>query len=89
MSGRDVVGVNRVVALALACAWIGGGAGGIMVAMRAGRPWLALLSLFALGYGIVWLCVFARSRLLTWSEIAMPWRRLPRHAGRSRADGRR
>jgi len=87
--GREVVSANRFVALALACAWIAGGAGGIIVAIHAGRQGLTLLSLFALGYGIVWLRVFAQSRLLTWSEIAMPWRRLSVHADRSRAGGKR
>ena len=89
MSRRDVVGVNRLIALVLACVWIGGAAGGIILATHAGRPWLGLLSLFALGYGVVWLRVFAQSRLLTWSEVAMPWRRVSAHADPSRAGGSR
>ena len=60
-----------------------------MVAIHAGRPWLVLLSLFALGYAIASWRVFAQSRLLTWAEIAMPWRRLSRHTRRSRASGDR
>jgi len=87
--GREIVGANRFVALALACAWIAGGAGGIMVAIDATRPWLALLALCAIGYGLVWLRVFAQSRLLTWSEVALPWRRLSTHAERSRASRER
>ena len=74
MSQRSVVGMNRFVALALACTWLAGGAGGIVVAVRNGPPWLALPSLFALVYGLLWLRVVAQSRLLAWSDVAMPWR---------------
>ncbi|HSC24023.1 MAG TPA: hypothetical protein VLG08_09940 [Casimicrobiaceae bacterium] len=84
MIRRSVVGMNRFVALVLACAWLAGAAGGIVIAVRAGPPWLALPSLFALVYGVLWLRVFVQSRLLAWSDLAMPWRgRSPPGQGRT------
>lgn len=39
-----------------------------------GRWVLALAALFALWYAALWAHVVARARLLTWKEIAVPWR---------------
>lgn len=72
---RRLDGIDRFVALALACIWLAGGAGGIMAGIRAGEPLVALASLFALAYGALWLRAFARARLSTWTALAKPWRR--------------
>jgi hypothetical protein len=89
MRKRPVTGVNRFVAFILGCVWLAGAAGGIAAAFGGGRRWLALPSLLALAYGVLWLRVFAQSRLLTWSDAATPWRAGARHPDRSRVRGMR
>jgi hypothetical protein len=71
---RTVTGVNRFVALALAVIWACAGAAGLVLAVLNGLPVLGLLSLFAVGYSVLWLRVFIRSRLLSWNQLLVPWR---------------
>lgn len=69
-------GSSRVAALLLAGIWLSGG----LVALVLGceqRHWLAvLLGSVATAYGLLWLTVAARGRLLSWRELLSPWRRL-------------
>jgi hypothetical protein len=71
---RRVAGVNRFIALVLAFLWLSAGVAGIAIAIRDGNVLLGFVALFALFYATLWLRVSARSRLLTWTEVAMPWR---------------
>lgn len=71
---RSVTGVNRIVALALGLMWLSAGAAALVAAVLYGRWLLAVVAVFALWYAMLWFRVVARSRLLTWSELAAPWR---------------
>jgi hypothetical protein len=71
---RKVAGVNRIVALVLAFVWFGAGMVGMVVGFLYGRWLLAVIGFFALSYSFLWFRVVAHSRLLTWSELAAPWR---------------
>ena len=66
--------VNRAIALALAVVWLGAGVAGIVLGLIHGRLLLAVLALFAISYAVLWFRVVARSRLLTWRELVVPWR---------------
>jgi len=46
----------------------------MVVGLMYGRWLLGVIAVFALWYAILWFRVAARSRLLTWSELARPWR---------------
>jgi hypothetical protein len=51
-----------------------------------GRWVMAIAALLALFYALLWIRVAVKARLLTWSEIAAPWRaRKSGQAGRSKA----
>jgi hypothetical protein len=63
------------VALSLALVWLSAGAVAAYLAVVEARWGLAIGSLAALVYGIVWLRAAARSRLLAWHELVAPWRR--------------
>ena len=71
---RDVVGVNRAVAFALAAIWLSAGAAAIFFGLMQSRWTLVVAGLFALGYSLLWLRVTARKRLLTWTDVVVPWR---------------
>jgi hypothetical protein len=71
---RGLPGVNRVVALALAAIWLCAGVAGIVVGVAYGRWLLVTFAIFAVWYAVLWFRVVARSRLLTWRELAAPWR---------------
>jgi hypothetical protein len=66
--------VNRAIALALAVVWLGAGVAGIVLGLIHGRLLLVVLALFAISYAVLWFRVVARSRLLTWRELVVPWR---------------
>ena len=66
--------IHRAVAAILSLVWACAGLAGLVAAYVYGRWALALAALFALWYAAVWAYVVARARLLTWREIAMPWR---------------
>lgn len=65
--------VNRAIALALAVVWFGAGIAGIVLGLLKGHFLLAVLALFAISYAVLWFRVAARSRLLTWRELLVPW----------------
>jgi len=67
-------GVNRAVALALAIVWLCAGVAGIVLGFVHGPLLLVAIALFAIWYAVLWFRVVARSRLLTWRELATPWR---------------
>ena len=66
--------ISRVAAAIISVVWACAGIVGLVAAYAYGRWVLALASLFALGYATLWAHVVARARLLTWKEIAAPWR---------------
>jgi hypothetical protein len=66
--------INRAVAAILSLVWACAGITGLVAAYVYGRWMLVVPALFGLWYAALWAHVVARSRLLTWSEIAMPWR---------------
>jgi hypothetical protein len=72
---RDRLGhINRTAAAILSFVWAGAGIAGLVAAYAYGRWVLALAAIFALWYAALWARVVARARLLTWKEIAVPWR---------------
>jgi hypothetical protein len=65
---------NRAIALALAVVWLSAGLAGIVLGLIKGHFLLAVLALFAISYAVLWFRAVARSRLLTWRELLVPWR---------------
>ena len=75
MANRNtVLGINRATAIALAIIWLCAGGTGVFVGLREQRWLLAAVAIAAMWYGVLWLYVAARSRLLTWRELITPWR---------------
>ena len=70
----SVTGVNRFIALLLAIVWLCAGMTLLVIAFVDRRALLALLGLIAIIYAMLWLRVFARARLVRFSELALPWR---------------
>ena len=70
----NLSGVNRVVALVLALVWLGVGTVAIVLGLGRGQVVLVVVAGAAIVYGILWLHVVARSRLLTWRKLVAPWR---------------
>jgi hypothetical protein len=66
--------INRLVAVILALAWACAGVAGLVVAYVYGRWVAAAAAVFALWYALLWVRVVVQARLLTWSEVATPWR---------------
>ena len=66
---------DRVVAVALGAVWLGGGISAVALGVMRGQWLLVVVGVGALSYAAAWLRVVARSRLLTWAELAAPWRR--------------
>ena len=66
--------INRLVALILALVWGYAGVVGLVVAYVYGRWVAAVVALFAFCYAVLWVRVVVQARLLTWSEVATPWR---------------
>jgi hypothetical protein len=66
--------VNRTIALAVAIVWLGAGVVGIVLGLKHDQLLLVVLALFAISYAVLWFRVVARSRLLTWRELVVPWR---------------
>jgi len=86
-SRKKLSRLNRLTALVLAVVWLGAG----IAALAAGflrSQWLLLpVGLFAVVYGVLWLRVVARSRLLSWHELLAPWRAdMPSPRSAKRAD---
>jgi hypothetical protein len=66
--------INRLVTVMLALVWTGAGVAGLIVAFTQG-VWVAgVAGIFALWYALLWARVGIQARLLTWSEVAAPWR---------------
>lgn len=72
---RTLDGANRVLAFVLAFVWLTAAIAAIVFGLARATPTLVVLGALALGYGLLWLRVAATRRLLTWSELALPWRR--------------
>jgi hypothetical protein len=70
----NLAGVNRAVALVLAVVWLGAGAAAIAFGLSHGLMVVVIVAAAAIVYGLLWLRVAARSRLLTWRELVAPWR---------------
>ena len=66
--------ISRAVAAILSLIWASAGIAGLAAAYAYGRWVLALAAFVALWYAALWAHVAARARLLTWREIAVPWR---------------
>ena len=66
--------INRIIATILAVVWASAGVAGLVVAYVSGRWVVLLAALFALWYAVLWVRVVVQARLLTWSEVATPWR---------------
>jgi hypothetical protein len=66
--------IDRAVAAILSLVWACAGIAGAVAAYTTGRWVLAIAALFALWYAALWAQVVARARLLTWTQIAVPWR---------------
>ncbi|HEY2862057.1 MAG TPA: hypothetical protein VGK37_00375 [Casimicrobiaceae bacterium] len=72
---RKLDGANRVLAFVLAFVWLAAAISAIVSGVTRMRPTLVVLGVLALGYAVLWMRVAATRRLLTWSELAVPWRR--------------
>ena len=72
--GRTISPLERLLALVLASIWILGGCVAIYLSLLRGRAVLAVCALLAIVYGVTWLLVSMRSRLLTWPELLRPWK---------------
>jgi hypothetical protein len=59
----------------LSLIWVAGGCIALNAALMHSRWIMALCAAAAIGYGIAWARVALLSRLLTWPELFMPWRR--------------
>jgi hypothetical protein len=66
--------INRLVAVVLALVWGAAGFAGLVVAYVFDRWVAAVAAVFAFWYALLWIRVVIQGRLLTWSEIAAPWR---------------
>ena len=72
---NKVRGLNRGVALLLATIWFCSGAAGVVLGYIHNRWLLMSFGVVALWYALLWSRVVVRSQLLTWRELAVPWRR--------------
>jgi len=66
--------VDQTVATILGAIWLLAGFAGIVVGIMQAHWQPIVLGSGALWYASLWLRVAARRRLLTWSELAVPWR---------------
>jgi hypothetical protein len=75
MQGRRKLNrLSRLTALLLALVWSGAGLVAIAAGYLRGHWLLSTVGLFAVMYGVLWLRVVARSRLLSWHQVVAPWR---------------
>jgi len=70
---RNVGGVSRAAARALALVWVCAGIAAIAIGFAYGEVLLTELGLFAVFYAVLWVRVMARSRVLTWRGLIAPW----------------
>ena len=71
---RNLSSVERILAVALSITWLTGGCVALYFALTSVRWGLLVCAVLAVAYGVAWLRVARRSRLLTWRELVMPWR---------------
>jgi hypothetical protein len=71
---RKLSGLNRFTALLLALVWLGAGFIAIAIGFVRSRWLVSIGGVFAIAYGVLWLRVVVRSRLLSWQEVIEPWR---------------
>ena len=71
---NNIHGINRATALVLALVWLCVGGIGVAFGVLEHRWVLVAVGIAAIAYAILWSCVAARSRLLTWRQLAAPWR---------------
>jgi len=75
MQGRSKLSrLNRFVALLLALTWLAAGCLAVVLGFASGHWLVATGGFLAIVYGLLWLRVVIRSRLLSWQEFIMPWR---------------
>jgi hypothetical protein len=65
---------ERGLALALGLVWLGAGVAGLFLGVAEARWLVIAIAAFAIYYGLTWLRVAARARLLEPGEMLMPWR---------------
>ena len=65
---------SRVVAFALAAAWLAAGVLALALALADRRVLTGTIAIVAIVYGLMWWRVAARAQLLTWRELVAPWR---------------
>jgi len=70
----NLSGVNRAVAVVLAFVWLGAGIAGVVAGLGRGQVVVVIAAVAALVYGLIWLRVATRGRLLSWRELVTPWR---------------
>jgi hypothetical protein len=66
--------INRLVAVILALVWGAAGVAGLVIAYVFGHWVAAVAAIFAFWYALLWVWVVVHAGLLTWGEIATPWR---------------
>jgi hypothetical protein len=68
--------LERCLAVVLAAVWLCAGGMGVYAGVTQARWVVAAIASAAFVYGMAWLRVALRARLLSWSELVVPWRRL-------------
>lgn len=78
---RKLSGLNRFAAALLAFAWLVAGCVAIVFGLASGHWLLVTGGLLATVYGLLWIRVVVRSRLLSWKEFIIPWRAAASRSG--------
>jgi len=75
MQGRGKLSrLNRFAAMLLALVWLAAGCVAGILGFASGH-WLVVTGgILAIVYGLLWMRVAVRSRLLSWQEFIIPWR---------------
>ena len=71
---RNLSTAERTVAFVLSLAWLAGGCVGVYFGAVLFHWGLIVFGVLAIAYGVAWVRVALRSRLLTWRELVAPWR---------------
>jgi hypothetical protein len=75
MQGRGKLSrLNRFAAMLLALVWLAAGCVAGVLGFASGHWWVVTGGFLAIVYGLLWMRVAVRSRLLSWQEFTMPWR---------------
>jgi hypothetical protein len=78
---RKLSGLNRLAAALLAFVWLGAGCAAIVFGFASGQWLLVTGGFVAIVYGLLWIRVVVRSRLLSWNEFIIPWRSAASRSG--------